>query len=297
MSLFLCLGRPEIPHEPTTVTRVDLPVAPPTAPGLAPVLKAARRGAEAVWRTSEERGLEVGDIRIGGPSDAAVAVAMVAVLRGMFGLDLPLYMPRRPESPPPPSVGGMVSEHVYDLGDPIKVGELTLDGVELRERLRGTSANLSSLPLPDKHIDTALLCFGDPAIPITGGAAIGGAGQPLRVDVPVTIPPTGQRLAPGDHPYGWDLLLGGALFDRRDAVLKAYEARKVVVGLPDHAGLAVTIAAVLRRFFYAQPTLIGWATAGPTRHYDLDEVLDPATAEAQGKALRERLEAGETAKS
>ncbi len=55
----------------------------------------------------------------------------------------------------------------------------------------------------------------------------------------------------GDEPYGWGAFTVATPFDHRDEVLKTFAAREVIVGLPEHAGLALAIAVTWEHVYYA----------------------------------------------
>ena len=112
-----------------------------------------------------------------------------------------------------------------------------------------------------------------------------------RVDLLVDVQPTGDPAAPGDHPFGWRLLAGTAPFKDGDAMRKTFEARTVILGLPQHAGLATTIAARYRHFYYDDGPQLAWVDNGPAGPvYDLRRTFTAAEAALRGQALRKQVE-------
>ncbi|MBI4703214.1 MAG: hypothetical protein HY744_19025 [Deltaproteobacteria bacterium] len=274
--LFVNFGNRELRNEPSAY-RVDVKLDLGADYDAERLIELGCGAVEELLRQARTHQVELGSVPIGGPEDPALAVTFAAVLQGFLGAPQSICFPRRRPGAP--------GERYYDLNEPVWPDERASEGVRLREHLRGTKPDLSRLPLPPKKHDLAFLCF--------AGAEVESHGRPaLRVDVPIAIPPRSAPGSPGDEPYGWGVFSVATPFDHRDEVLRTFTAREVIVGLPDHAGLALTIAATWEHFYYDEPPLFGWLMGPPgQRRYDLRNVIDVLDARRRGESLRQRLAA------
>ena len=272
--LFVNFGNPELRNVPSAY-RVDIKLALGPDYDAQWLIELSAKAVEKLVREARAHQAQLDTLPIGGPEEPALAVTLAAMLQGFFGTGKSICFPRRNPSAP--------GERYYDLDEPVWPDERASEGVRLRENLRGTKPDLSPLPLPPTQYDLAFLCF--------AGADVESHGhQALRVDVPIAIPPRSVPGSPGDEPYGWGVFTVATPFDHRDEVLKTFAARKVIVGLPEHAGLAVTIAATWEHFYYATRPLFGWLAGPPgQRGYDLTKVIDLAEARQHGESLRHHL--------
>ncbi len=272
--LFVNFGNPELRNMPSA-NRINIKLAVGPDYDARRLIELSAKAVEGLVREARARRAQLDTLPIGGPEEPALAVTLAATLQGFLGASKSLCFPRRNPGPP--------GERYYDLDEPVWPDERASEGVRLRENLRGTKADLSRLPLPPKQYDLAFLCF--------AGADVESHGrQALRVDVPIAIPTRSVPGSPGDEPYGWGVFTVAAAFDHRDEVLKTFAAREVIVGLPEHAGLALTIAATWEHFYYDSRPLFCWLAGPPGRRgYDLSRVIDLAEARQFGQSRRRHL--------
>lgn len=267
--LFINFGSSSIPEEPKA-TRVDIALTLPPQYGGDDLIAVAARAVNEARAECRRRGESLVLASIGAPDDPALAVAVTAALQGYKGQPGSVCVPcRRAES---------ADQRYFDLQDPIWIEERNLAGIRVREGLRGMNSDGSPLPRPAKIHELAFLCFAPEDIPVVGADA-------LRVDVPMVIP---TRFNPtmaleSDDTHGWAVASATRPHFFRDQILQTFEAREVIVGLPQHTGLAVTLAATVEHFFYGAPPLFAWVDEN--RRFDLGKVLDVTRARARGTQL------------
>lgn len=277
--LFINFGRPDIPAEPQA-NRVDIPLVLAEGYGGADLIDTACQAVTTAWSTCQQHHERLATACIGGPDNPALAVALAAVLGGFKGYPASLCFPRRRE--------GIDDELYYDLDDPVWIDDRNSAGIRTREGVRGTNPDLSPLPLPPKSEATAFLSLVEPDIPAVGRSV-------MRVDMPMPIATRAASEMPveSDDAHGWAVLAATTPYYHRDDVLKTFEARKVIVGLPQHAGLAVTAAATFEHFYYNDTPLFAWIVGKDTdRRFDLAKLLDVTVAQQRGEELRDQAAAG-----